>query len=381
MQTTRREVLGAAGGGLLLVTPEIAFGSAANSAVTFGVIGTGNRGKYVATYMTENPKARLVAVCDKYQDRLDEGKKAIPGATSVASYLDYHELLKQPGLDAVLITTPIFLHPEHFSAAVAAGKHVYCEKSAGVDVAGVKRVIAAGAKAAPAQSIVWGFQQRFSPEYLAAAKMKATGEHGEIVQMISYWIVGASLFVPGGAPAKPANEDELIRRWYNYQAACGDMVVEQDCHGIDVLNWFAGALPLHASGDCGRKARVSGDTNDHYNVTFEYPGGLKGWLIAAQSPARPYGDVREQIFATKGSLETNRKYYRFLAADQKEWRTVNSAHEITIDAVAAFYQSIVDQKPLNMTKQAAESTLTAILGRMACQQKRHVTWDEMFRSA
>ena len=379
MQTTRRDLFGAAASGLLLVRPETAFGSAANSAVTFGVIGVGNRGVYDATFMTQNDNARLAAVCDKYPDRLEAGRARIPGGGTVAGFLDYRELLARPGIDAVIIATPIFLHPEHFSAAVAAGKHVYCEKAAGVDIPGVKKVLAAGANAT--KSIFFGFQQRFSPEYLAAYARIASGEMGLMQHMMSFWILGGSFFEPGGPPLKPAGEDDMIHNWYNYQAACGDIIVEQDCHGIDVLNWYAGSRPLQASGDCGRKARHTGDVNDHYNVTYEYAGGLKGWMLAAKSPARPFRDVKEQFFGSKGKLETTRNYYSFQAPADKEPTLVKSKREITIDAIDAFVNSIVANKPLNMTKQAAETTLTAILGRMACAAKRPVTWEEMMASA
>jgi predicted dehydrogenase len=381
----RRALAGAAAP--LVVPASTAFSYQANSKISFGVIGTGGRGRYVATLMTRDARARLGAICDILPDRIDLGKTQIPGADQVKAYRDYRQLLADPAIDAVLIATPVFLHPEHFEAAVKAGKHVYCEKPAGVDVAGVKRLLRAGLAAPKSQSIAFGFQQRFSPEYLAAEKILRDPEKfGDLTLMISYWIWGGAPYRGEGNTERkplPGSEEERIRRWHSFRETSGDFLVEQDCHGVDVLNWFAAAHPLRASGDGGRKARKAGNTNDHALVTYTYPNELKGWLLGTQLPHNGYWDVKEQFFGTRGSLETERSYYRYTPMGQKQTASqpVRSKREITIDAVEAFFQSIADAKPLHMTQDAADSTLTAILARMAVDLKREVTWDEMMKSA
>src|SRR4051812_31177003 len=112
-QFTRRGLIAGAAGPLLM-KPKTAFGSEANSAVAIGVIGTGGRGRYVGSFMAKDSNARLAAICDKYADRLDLAKKEIPGAADVPAYFDYRELLNDRNVDAVLIATPVFLHPEHY---------------------------------------------------------------------------------------------------------------------------------------------------------------------------------------------------------------------------------------------------------------------------
>lgn len=92
-------------------------------------------------------------------------------------------------------------------------------------------------------------------------------------------------------------------------------------------------------------------------------------------------DVREQFFGTLGVLETERKYFSWMNAQTKETKRVDSKREITIDALEAFLTSVMGNKPFSMGKDAAESTLTALLGRMACEKRREVTWDEMMKSA
>lgn len=383
---TRREALAGAGAGLLIVKPETAFGTPANSAVVFGTIGTGGRGRYVTKLMTDVPGSKLGMICDVMPDRLDLAKTEIPGGDKVPSTKDYRELLANKDIDAVLIATPVYLHPEHFEAATRAKKHIYCEKPAGADLAGVKRLMAAAEIADKSKTIAFGFQQRFSPEYLAAEKIVRNPEiFGEMTLMMSFWVWGGSAFrgaATDAPPSVPADEATKIRKWGAYRETSGDFIVEQDCHGVDVLNWFAQAHPLKAIGDQGRKARKYGNIMDHVNVTYEYPNGLKGWLLGTQLPPDPYWDVKEQFFGTKGVVETERSYYIWTPAGQRSKGTVmKSKREITIDAVEAFFQSIQQGKPFSMARDAAHSTLTSLLGRMACDKRREVTWEEMMKSA
>ena len=108
---TRRHALTGAAANLMILKPQTAFGYTANSAVTFGIIGTGGRGRYVGTHMAKDSRTRLTAICDIFPDRIDLAKTQVPGADKAHSYKDLKELLAQPDLDAVLITTPVYLHP------------------------------------------------------------------------------------------------------------------------------------------------------------------------------------------------------------------------------------------------------------------------------
>src|SRR5579872_4910227 len=123
---TRRDALAGVAANLLIVKPRVAFGFQPNSAVSFGIIGTGGRGSYVGTHMAHDPRTRLTAICDIYPDKIDKAKTNIPGADKARTYRDLHELLAQRDIDAVLIATPVFLHPPHFEAAVESHKHIYC---------------------------------------------------------------------------------------------------------------------------------------------------------------------------------------------------------------------------------------------------------------
>jgi len=251
----------------------------------------------------------------------------------------------------------------------------------------------AAEKADKTKTIAFGFQQRFSPEYLAAERILREGKIGKMTLMLSYWILGGP--PPEHFESKYPPEEEKLRNWGRWTELSGGPIVEQDCHGLDTLNWFARARPLSAVGRGGLRYPVPyGDwTSDHHDIIYIYPDGLTGWLLSIKFTAG-YRDVKEQFYGSKGMLETARTYYKWHGpiptspltnADDLRDRSlierVDSKREITIDAVEAFFTSIVERKPFSMAMEAAESTLTAILGRMAYEYRREVTWEEMMRSA
>lgn len=355
-----------------ITSARAAFGSQANSKVQVGTIGTGNRGRYDTNFVAQDGRAQVVALCDLYPDQLDRAKTQVPAASSAKTFKDAAEMLAMPGLDAVFICTPVYLHPDHFALAVQAGKHIYCEKPAGADVAGVNKVLKFARIAKPSQVIFFGFQQRWSPEYLAAEQIIRSGRLGDLLLMRSEWMVGGIRF---GAQDRKLSPEQLERTWYPFVAKSGGMIVEQDCHGVDVLNWFAQAKPLSASGSGGRGRRTVGDNIDFANVTYQYPNNLSGILTATQLIQTP-GEVREQFWGSLGTITTHRKWYEHVTAPNRVTR-VESKREITIDAIAQFLSHILEGKPKNMAFDACDSTLTAILGRMAVERGGTVSWSDL----
>jgi predicted dehydrogenase len=370
MSISRRHAI--AGG--LILPASTALGSQANSKVQVAALGTGNRGSYDTRYLAEDARVQVTAVCDINPASIDRVKTAVPAASQARVYKDAGELMAAGGFDAVLIATPVYMHPEHFELAARAGKHIYCEKPAGASVSGVKRLRAAAAAMKASQVVFFGFQQRFSPEYLAAEQLLRTGKLGELLLMRAEWMVGG---IRVNAP-KPS-EEQLARMWYPWREKSGDFIVEQDCHGVDVLNWFAQAHPVSAIGGGWKGRRPYGNNLDHVNVTYAYPDGLPGYLHGTQL-IQTTGLVREQIFGTLGSVETHRRYYE-AAYPGKNPERVASKREITIDALEAFITHIVEGKSYSMANDACDATLTALLGRLAVDLKREVTWEELLRTA
>ncbi len=350
-----------------IVSAQAVRGTQANSKVTFGLIGAGNRGSYDASIVNADPRARVTALCDLFDDRIESGTQKIK-AVNPKIYKDYEKLLASD-LDAVIIATPPFEHPRMLEAAIQARKHVYCEKPMGVDVAGCKRVIAAGPKADPKKCVSTGYQQRYGPVYLEAYKRIQEGQIGEVVNARGYWI--------GSDPFKRVPYDdpkiEKLRNWFCYREYSGDFIVEQDCHNLDVLHWFLGSRPTRVVGYGGRKVRTSMDLLDHLSLCFEFPGGLHVNYEANQLSPPGFGRVGEEFTGTKGGIMTSRSKMTHIRG-LREQEVIPSKRDITIDAFELFISRVINGEVENVAERSAISTLFAILGRTALYNQREATW-------
>ena len=367
---TRRSLVGAS-----LVAASAVRGTAQNSAIAVGVLGTGSRGTYVSTLMAKNTPARVVALCDVFPEKMEHAKSRI-GVENPRLYQDFRKMLASD-IDAVIIATPVFLHADHFEAALKAGKHIYIEKPASVDVDGCKRIMRASDAADRKLNISFGFQRRYGQLYLKAKALADSGGIGPIHMGFARFIKSGGAQTPAKLPP-PQTEMEKIATWGSWKNLSGDLIVENNVHSIDVLNWFLGGRPLRAIGSGGATTPQKGDSRDHNFVAFEYKNGVQGQLSGATLAAPGYRDVVEQFFGQSGVIETSENHWRHFRGPGQE-TIEKSPRNIVIDSVAAFVQRIQDGKPENTGVRGAESTLTAILGRMAMDLRREVTWEEMMK--
>ncbi len=350
-------------------------GAEANSSVTVGLIGAGGRGSTVAKALVESSGARLTAISELYDDRIEHAKQRI-GVQDPKIFKDYRELLASD-VDAVIIATPVFLHADHFEDAVKAGKHIYIEKPAAADVAGCKRILQAADSADRRLNIAFGFQRRYGEVYHRAKKRIDSGELGKMQMAHVRFIKHAGRDVP---VKPPRTLDEKIQTWHVWRELSGDLIVENNIHLIDVMNWFLGGRPDSAIGSGGRIAKDRpGDMMDHGNVTFRYAEGLSGSLIGTTLGPPGYRDVAEQFFGSDGVVETAAEYWKHFK-DGKVVLREESPRNVTIDAMAEFVRRIAEDQPENTGVRGVESTLTAIMGRMAMELERKVSWDEVMRS-
>jgi predicted dehydrogenase len=350
--------------------------TAATSSVTVGLIGCGDRGILVARLLMKNAGARLVALCDIFEDRIAQARKAIP-CEGAQTFKDYRQLLASE-VDAVIIATPVFLHPEHFEAAVEAKKHIYIEKPAAADVAGSKRVIKAADLADRSLNIAFGLQARYGPGYRKAKQLLDAGGIGPIRMAHAHFIKGDVTGREVPAP-RPATEEEKLRNWKLWRDTYGDIIVETYCHGIDVLNWFLGAHAEKAYGTGGRTIRRDGDNMDHVNVTFSYANNVQAAFTGSQITPPFFRSAMEQFYGASGVIETSRQYWtHYRGANEATTETI--PEDITTNAVNEFIGRIRSGTPENTGVRSAESTLTAIMGRMAIDLKREVSWEEVVSS-
>jgi predicted dehydrogenase len=366
------EKAGAAVAAFTIVRPEAVRGSQANSKISVGLIGVGGRGSYDATICNSDPRARITALCDLFDDRIEIGIQHIR-LDKPAVYKDFEKLLASADIDAVIIATPPFEHPRMLAAAVEARKHVYCEKPMGVNLEGVQKVIAAGRKADPKKNISVGFQQRYGPVYLEAYKRLREGQIGELVNARGFWI-GSD---PFKRVAYPDPQVEHLRNWFCYRDYSGDFIVEQDCHNFDVLHWFLDARPIRVVGQGGTKVRTSMEILDHLSLSFEFPNGIHVNYEANQMSPAGFSRVGEEFTGTKGVLETSRARMVHHKAP-KDVETIPSQRDITNDAIEAFIGRIQNGEVENVAERSAISTLFAILGRTALYNKREAVWKDEF---
>jgi predicted dehydrogenase len=383
-QLSRRKLL-AASSGVLILKPETVRGSRANAAVSVGLVGCGRRGLFDASLFVKTEYARIVAICDIYEDQTKRARQQFPSAQV---YARYHDLLAA-NLDAVILATPPYQRPEQFELASAARKHVYMEKPVAVDSAGCRRMLAAAGKADVAKRISVGFQQRYGKDYRKAYGILKSGQMGEIEMIRASWMAGDLPLRKGHAPA-----EEKMRNWVWYRETSGDIVVEQDCHNFDVVNWFMGTHPEKVAGYGGRRSRTHGDILDHLTLSFEFGNGVHFSYSANQFSTRGYRDIGETFICQKGAIHTSRQGYRWFntVVDEtpvdKGYRTpspeeepaeVHTKYDITEDAVASFVEGVRGGQAENAVASAVETMYTAIMARQAIYTGKEVTWAEVQR--
>src|SRR5690606_17261020 len=221
-----------------------------------GVIGCGGRGTgAVSDALNASADARLVAMADLFPDRLDASHGYLVADEEIADRVTvgegdrysgfdgYKRVLDRADVDVVILATPPGFRPTHVEAAIDAGKHVFMEKPAGVDPAGVRRVLAAAEKAQRnALAIVAGTQRRHERSYLEAMRRVADGAIGDIVSARCYWNQGG-LWVHQRRP-EYSDMEWQCRNWLYFPWLSGDHIVEQHVHNIDVVNWAMGGMPV-----------------------------------------------------------------------------------------------------------------------------------------
>ncbi len=369
---SRRGLLAGAAGAFTIVRPEAVRGSQANSRISVGLIGSGNRGSYDAAIVHADPRAEVTALCDLFDDRIEMAIQRIKLDKKPAIYKDYQKLLASD-VDAVIIATPPFEHPPMLEAAVEARKHIYCEKPMGVDVEGCRRVIAAGRRADPTKCISVGFQQRYGPVYLEGYRRIQEGQIGTLSNARAFWIGGDPFKrVPYADP-----KEEKLRNWFAYRDYSGDFIVEQDCHNFDVLHWFLGGLPLSATGYGGRKVRTSMEILDHLTLSFKFPDGIHVNYEANQISPPGFSRIGEEFTGTKGVIAVSRARMVHTRGP-RDVETLESKRDITYDAIEAFLGRIQSGDVENVAERSALSTMIAILGRTALYTGREVTWKGEF---
>lgn len=388
--------------------PNIILGKRSASAVQLGIIGCGSRGTAVISAMSANANVNIIAMADLFEDKLkgahstlnELNKKkgfAVVKAANMYSGPDaFRQLLRNREVDAVLISAPCYTHPEFLEAAVAEGRHAYCEKPVAVDVAGCKRIEACGEKAKGKQSIAIGFQIRHATAYRELIKRVYNGDIGDVVTAQLYYLSSRNVI-----NRKPGlSDDELrIRNHFHFRSLSGGILLDQAIHMIDICNWALKSNPERALAMGSRNLPDDfGDVWNNYEVAYQYPQGVNVSMHSSQV-GNVFGDVCARFIGTMGIGEAHYSGGVFINGANK-WDSgivrdessvtpqqqaagvfLSSLHDADANKTRSFINSIETGNLLNETHQGSTSTLTAILGRQAAEKRKEISWDEMTKSS
>ncbi|MEX0714968.1 MAG: Gfo/Idh/MocA family oxidoreductase [Planctomycetaceae bacterium] len=389
---SRREFLStstraAVGAGLLggLAMPARAF-AGQDSTIKVGLIGCGGRGggAAVQALSTDGP-VKLVAVGDAFEDQARGALRRIQSALGdraaervdvidehVFSGFEAYQGVIDSGVDLVILATPPGFRPIHFEAAVKAGKHVFAEKPVATDAPGVRRFLEA-VKLSKEKNLKVGvgLQRHHQNDYLETMRRLHDGAIGDIVALRCYWN-GGGVWEPRRSREQVATEMEYqMRNWYYYNWLCGDHIVEQHIHNLDVGNWLKGAYPVTAYGMGGREVRKEaryGDIFDHHAVEYVYPDGTRMYSQCRHIRGC-WNSVSEHAQGTKGTADISGGS---IAAGDDRWRYRGPKSDPYQTEHDDLFAAIRSDRPYNEGENGALSTMTSILGRMATYSGKEI---------
>ncbi len=405
----------AAAGGLAALslaggTINLAHG-ASSGAIKIGLIGCGGRGTgAVGDSMKADPGIEVIAVCDAFTWRAEKAAKSFKNKYKdrckidkdhiFAGYEAYKEIVKTDA-DIILMATPPGFRPFHLRACIEAGKNVFMEKPVAVDPVGARSVIES-AKMADEKglNITCGTQRRHEPARQALTAEIHAGKLGELVGGQCYWN-GGGIWYRG--PKEGMTEmDWQCHNWYHWVWLCGDQICEQHIHNIDILNWCFGGPPKSFYAVGGRQCRdyskqakqaskalndgdeskwkdYEGNIWDHIGTELEYPNGARCLSMGRHAP-KSSNRVSEHIVGSKGVSDCRN---RLVDHDGKElWKFTGKNHNGRTEEHAVMIRALRGKgERVNEGKRIAESTLTAIGGRMSAYTGRHFSWEWLLQKS
>jgi predicted dehydrogenase len=322
-----------------------------------------------------------------FEDRLEGSLATLLKKNEVADRVDIKPDAKFTGFnaykevivrsDVVLLCTPPQFRPLHLKAAIDAGKHVFAEKPCAVDAPGVRSVLETCTKArSKGLSVVSGLCLRYDTSFRECVRRIHGGEIGEVVML-------QANDYRSGRWAKPRQKDwsdmtYQMRNWYNFTWLSGDFNVEQHVHFLDVCAWVMNnKYPVKAMGMGGRTVLAGeqyGNIYDHFSVVYEYADGQRLVSNSRQQPGCK-NDMSAHVLGTKGRALLSEKENGMWIKAAKDWNFEGPNNFLYQAEHEELFASIRSGKPINNGEYMANSTLLAIMGRMAAYTGQLVTWD------
>jgi myo-inositol 2-dehydrogenase / D-chiro-inositol 1-dehydrogenase len=352
-----------------------------NAAVIgLGGRGSGAAGNFLAAAKIAGVEAKILAVADAFPDKARGGSRyGVPEDKCFSGLDAYMKAIQVPGVNYVIIATPPGFKAPQFKAAVEAGKNVFIEKPVAVD-GPTARIMYAAAEESKKKGlkVAAGTQRRHQAGYVDTVKRIQDGAIGNVMFMRAYWVNGGPIWHRGDR-GNTALEKQ-VNNWYHYIWLCGDHIVEQHVHNLDVCNWVMNDHPIRCWGQGSRQqlGNASGEIWDNFDVEFEYANGVRMYSYCGQIK-RTWSSVSEGIHGTKG---TSNAANSINVTGGERWRSslrFDSNDPYTQEHVDLI-RAIQDNKELNEAKTVTDSTMTAVMGREAAYSGAGVEWDAIIKS-
>lgn len=383
------------GGALLSSIPLAGAYASGSDTIKIALIGCGSRGTGAAFQaLSTKFNLKLVAMADAFPDKLEKSHKSlltkfgaekisVPEDKKFTGFDGYISAMKDA--DVVLLCTPPGFRPVHFAEAVKQNKQIFMEKPVATDSPGIRSVLATAEEAKRKKlNVVVGLQRHYQKNYRELIKRVHQGELGDIVSGQVYWNSGGVWVNP-----RQPNQTEMeyqMRNWYYFNWLCGDHIVEQHVHNIDVANWVKNKYPVSAYGAGSRFLRTGkdyGEIFDNHSIEFVYDDGT---VISSQCRHFTGGANRvdESFQGTKGKIfldSGNRgKIWDYKGKVLVNYEGKNDANPYQTEHDELFAAITANQYKFADAENAAKSTMTAILGRYASYSGDVIKWDDALNS-
>ncbi|MCG9894688.1 MAG: Gfo/Idh/MocA family oxidoreductase [Fimbriimonadaceae bacterium] len=385
---SRRDFMAAsAAAGVLMASPHSFAHAQGSGQIKVGLIGCGGRGTgAAANAVAASPDVVIHAMGDIFRDKIEGSRNWLKETvkekfqvTEDRMFLGFDSYKKviASGVDYIILASPPGFRPDHFRAAIEAGKHVFFEKPVATDVWGVKEIMAASDLAKQkGLGVAAGTQRRHDLAYRECINRIHDGQIGDVLSLCAYWNQGGLWF--NVRQPQWSDLEYQLRNWLYYTYLSADMIAEQHIHNIDVCNWAKNAVPVSAVSLGGRQVRTAeifGHIYDHFATEYTYADGTKMHSYCRQQDGTKSA-VWEHIIGSKGKSDANN-----WINGENAWRWDRDAsrpnpyeleHKNLIDSIKA-------GNPINEGRTVAEATMTAIMGRVAAYTGQEVKWDDLMK--
>lgn len=361
--------------------------AAGSDALRLGMIGCGGRCTGAAAQsLLAGPYVKLVAMCDLFEDRVQAARNNLRREAKDQVQVDddhcfvgfdgYQKVIDSA--DVVLIACASKFHPMYAEAAIKAGKHVFVEKPHAIDPVGCRRMQAVCDLAKEKNlSIVSGLQSRYHAGYQETVKRIHEGAIGDVVSMQAMFLRGPYQTVSRNP--KYTETQYQFSNWYHFLWLSGDDVPQSLVHNMDRVAWILKEeMPAWCFGLAGRSTsfgEVYGDMFDHHTVVYEYASGPRVYALC-QTRNGTYGNSSDIVTGTKGVCYLG----PCRIEGETKWQFEGPPNNPYEAEQKALIEAVRSGQPINSGYHMVNSTLSTVMGQIACYQGTAVKWEEAAKS-